>query len=259
MKRKRAEQTTEDVVRTVLGPQSPRNSNLLKERHVNEDSLVAAARRGHRAAFDQLCEHSSRKVLRATYRITRNQEDAEDALQDAFLKAFVHLKTFDGRSNFSTWLTRIAINSALMILRKRRQGREISVDEFAERNEAGLAWEISDPSASPETHFAQEEREKLLWGAIGELRPSLRKVIEFQLSRDCAMKKTADTIGISVCAAKSRLFHAKSALRKSLRMKYVAACSDRGLMLRFVRDAALSADGTGSVGSASVAGRRKVG
>src|ERR1700678_3580889 len=190
MKRKRAEQTTGDVVRTVRGPKSLCNSNLLKERHVNEDSLVGAERRGHRAVFDQLCEHSSRKVLRATYRITRNQEDAEDALQDAFLKAFVHLKNFDGRSNFTTWLTRIAINSSLMILRKRRQGREISVNEFADRSETGLVWEVSDPTPGPETHYAQQEREKLLWGAIGELRPSLRKVVEFQLSRDCPMEKT---------------------------------------------------------------------
>jgi RNA polymerase sigma factor (sigma-70 family) len=229
----------------------------LKECDVTEDILVAAARRGQRAAFDQLCEHSSRKILRTTYRITRNQEDAEDALQDAFLKAFVHLKDFDGRSNFSTWLTRIAINSALMILRKRRQGREISVDEFAERNEAGLVWEISDPSPSPETHFAQEEREKLLWGAIGELRPSLRKVIEFQLSRDCPMKKTAGTVGISVCAAKSRLFHAKRALRKSLRSKYAAGSSDRGTVLRFVPSTAFTA--TGMRTAASNVRRRRAG
>lgn len=224
---------------------------------MSEELLVAAAKRGRRAAFDQLCEYSSRKILRTTYRITRNQEDAEDALQDAFLKAFVHLKDFDGRSNFSTWLTRIAINSALMILRKRRNGREISVDEFAERSEAGPVWEISDPSPGPETHYAQEEREKLLWCAIEQLRPSLRKVIEFQLSRDCPMRKTAGTIGISVCAAKSRLFHAKSALRKSLRAKYAVACSDRGTVLRFVRSAPYGANQPRT--PACIASRRKVG
>jgi RNA polymerase sigma factor (sigma-70 family) len=224
---------------------------------VINDRLVVAAKRGQREAFDQLCEHSSRKILRAAYRITRNQEDAEDALQDAFLKAFVHLKDFDGRSNFSTWLTRIAINSALMILRKRRHSREISVDEFVDRSEAGPVWEISDPTPSPETHYAQEEREKLLWGAIGELRPSLKKVIEFQLSRDCPMKKTAGTIGISVCAAKSRLFHAKTQLRKSLRTKYAGARPDRGTLLRFVPNPSFSASRTQT--GASIAGRRKAG
>jgi RNA polymerase sigma factor (sigma-70 family) len=219
---------------------------------VTDDMLVVAARRGQREAFDQLCEHSSRKILRTTYRITRNQEDAEDALQDAFLKAFVHLKDFDGRSNFTTWLTRIAINSSLMILRKRRQGREISVDEFADRSETGLVWEISDPTPGPETHYAQQEREKLLWGAIGELRPSLRKVVEFQLSRDCPMEKTAGTIGISVCAAKSRLFHAKSALRKSLRTKYASASAHRGNVLRFVASTPFRANAA----AASVGGRK---
>jgi RNA polymerase sigma factor (sigma-70 family) len=224
---------------------------------VSEAILVAAAKNGQRAAFDQLCEFSSRKILRTTYRITRNQEDAEDALQEAFLKAFVHLKDFDGRSNFSTWLTRIAINSALMILRKRRQGREISVDEFAERNEAGPVWEISDPNPGPETNYAQEEREKLLWGAIEELRPSLRKVIEFQLSRDCPMKKTAGMIGISVCAAKSRLFHAKTALRKSLRTKYAGVRAKRGTVLRFVRASRYSSTGVRT--NSPMALRRKVG
>ena len=223
---------------------------------MSEAILVAAAKRGQRAAFDQLCEYSWRKILRTTYRITRNQEDAEDALQEAFLKAFVHLRDFDGRSNFSTWLTRIAINSALMILRKRRQVREISVDEFAERD-AGPVWEISDPNAGPETNYAQEERERLLWGAIQELRPSLRKVIEFQLSRDCPMKKTAGSIGISVCAAKSRLFHAKTALRKSLRTQYAGARTNRGTVLRFVRASRFNANGART--NPPMALRRKVG
>lgn len=224
---------------------------------MSEAILVAAAKSGQRAAFDQLCEFSWRKILRTTYRITRNQEDAEDALQEAFLKAFVHLRDFDGRSNFSTWLTRIAINSALMILRKRRQVREISVDEFAERNEAGPVWEISDPNAGPETNYAQEERERLLWGAIQELRPSLRKVLEFQLSRDCPMKKTAGSIGISVCAAKSRLFHAKTALRKSLRTKYAGARTNRGTVLRFVQASRFNANGART--NPPMALRRKVG
>jgi RNA polymerase sigma factor (sigma-70 family) len=223
---------------------------------VSEAILVAAAKSGQRAAFDQLCKYSSGRILRATYRITRNQEDAEDALQEAFLNAFVHLKDFDGRSNFSTWLTRIAINSALMILRKRRQGREILVDQFAERDAAGPVWEISDPNPGPETNYAREEREKLLWGAIEELRPSLRKVIEFQLSRDCPMKKTAGKIGISVCAAKSRLFHAKTALRKSLRAKYAGARAERGSVLRFVRTSRYSSNVART--TSTTAFRRKV-
>jgi RNA polymerase sigma factor (sigma-70 family) len=188
---------------------------------MTEAMLVAAAKRKQQGAFEQLCERSAQRILRTTLRITRNREDAEDAVQDAFLKAFTHIKDFDGRSSFSTWLTRIAINSALMLLRKRRLGREISVDSFADQNEKGQVWEISDPTPGPETQYLQEERERMLWDAISTLRPSVRKVVELQLSRDCAMKETAKTTGISVCAAKSRLFHAKAAIRKSLRPKTI--------------------------------------
>jgi RNA polymerase sigma factor (sigma-70 family) len=188
---------------------------------MTEALLVSAAKRGERTAFEQLCEHSAQRILRTTLRITRNREDAEDALQDAFLKAFTHMKDFDGRSTFSTWLTRIAINSALMLLRKKRLGREVSVDTFGDKNEKGSVWEFPDPTPGPETQYLQEEREQLLWKAISSLRPSIRKVVELQLSRDCAMKDTAKKTGISVCAAKSRLFHAKAAIRKSLRPKTI--------------------------------------
>src|ERR1700752_3121545 len=100
---------------------------LLGESTMCEKTLLAAAKRGQSAAFDALCQPYSRKLYQTTFRITRNREDAEDALQDAFLSAFVHLKNFDERSTFATWLTRIAINSALMILRKRRSSLETAV------------------------------------------------------------------------------------------------------------------------------------
>jgi RNA polymerase sigma factor (sigma-70 family) len=188
---------------------------------MTDGTLVAEAKNGRQEAFEILCERASRQILRTTYRITQNREDAEDARQDAFLKAFVHLKSFDGRSSFSTWLTRIAINSALMALRKKRTCREISMENFADRNETNLAWEIPDHGPSPEKRFEEQERERLLWDAIGQLRPSVRKVVEFQLAQDCPMRKTAGKIGISVCAAKSRLFHAKAAIRKSLRPRTI--------------------------------------
>ncbi|HEY0702453.1 MAG TPA: sigma-70 family RNA polymerase sigma factor [Candidatus Acidoferrales bacterium] len=183
--------------------------------------LVAAAKRGERSAFDALCEHSAQRIYRTAFRVTRNREDAEDAVQDTFLKAFVHLKDFDGRSSFSTWLTRIAINSSLMLLRKKRLTREVSFDNYADPNEPGLVFQIPDAAPGPESRFAQKERDRLLWQAISTLRPSVRKVVELQLARDCAMKETAKKIGISVCAAKSRLFHAKAAIRKSMTRKSI--------------------------------------
>ena len=95
----------------------------------SEGRLIAAAKNGHRAAFGVLCERHAEMILRVAFRITRNREDAEDAVQDSFMSAFVHITSFDERSRFATWLTRIAINSALGQLRKKRNIREIPIDE----------------------------------------------------------------------------------------------------------------------------------
>src|SRR6201998_398189 len=96
------------------------SANSTRNARLGEDRLVEAAKRGHSTAFGTLCERYSQQLFRAAHRITRNREDAEDAVQDTLLRGFVHLRDFDGRSSFATWLTRIAINSALMILRKKR-------------------------------------------------------------------------------------------------------------------------------------------
>src|ERR1700757_750551 len=98
----------------------------------DDDLLVSAARAGDRSAFVELYERHSRKVLPKIYRITKNHEDAEDAFQDAVMRAFVHIKNFEGRSHFTSWLTRIATNSALMVLRKRREGTEISIEQMCD-------------------------------------------------------------------------------------------------------------------------------
>jgi len=95
---------------------------------LDEKKLVAAAKSGQSVAFDVICERLAPRIIRSLLRITKNREDAEDAMQDSFLSAFIHIGEFDGRSAFSTWLTRIAINSALMILRKKRTSHEISLD-----------------------------------------------------------------------------------------------------------------------------------
>jgi RNA polymerase sigma factor (sigma-70 family) len=188
---------------------------------LDEKSLVAAARYGESVAFDVLCERLTPRILRSLLRITKNREDAEDALQDAFLSAFIHIAEFDGRSAFSTWLTRIAINSALMVLRKKRTSREISLDGSAESNTMPTSWEMPDHAPNPEKRYAQRERENILRGAISTLRPAVRKVIELQQLLEHSMKETAAIIGISVPAAKARLFHGKAALRKASRLKSI--------------------------------------
>jgi RNA polymerase sigma-70 factor (ECF subfamily) len=182
-----------------------------------EDALVAAAKQGQAEAFGALCQPFARKLIQSAQRITKNREDAEDALQNAFLSAFIHIKNFDGRSSFSTWLTRIAINSALMTLRKKRRSREIPIASGdVGANEVG--WDVPDPSANPEKLCAQREKERILKEAICELRPTIRQAVEFQL-REFSMEETAGMTGVSVAAAKGRLFHGRRALRVALTVK----------------------------------------
>ena len=179
---------------------------------MNEASLLATAKSGETAALDMLYRAHAEKLFRTVHRITRNREDAEDAVQDSLLRAFLHLKSFDGRSTFSTWLTRIGINSALMILRKNRNSREISahghgVDE--------TLWEVPDSTPNPERWCAEREQGRILRDAISNLRPTIRRALELQVLEHRSIEETAAQIGISVTAAKARVFHAKAALRKS--------------------------------------------
>jgi RNA polymerase sigma factor (sigma-70 family) len=179
-----------------------------------EGQLVAAAKNGHHTAFEELYARYSQRIYRATLRITKNREDAEDALQDCFLNAFVHLKSFDGRSTFSTWLTRVAINSALMKIRKNRACPEISRDEPADARDDFAPFEPVDPCPNPEQQFAQKQRGRIVNRAVGRLRPALRQVVEIRRLQESTTRETARTLRISVSAAKSRLFHARTALRQ---------------------------------------------
>jgi RNA polymerase sigma factor (sigma-70 family) len=188
---------------------------------LDEQELVAAAKRGKSQAFEILCQRYAAKVFQATRRITKNREDAEDALQDSLVRAFVHIKDFDGRASFATWLTRIAINSALMLLRKKRISREISIDGSSGSNVTEIYWEVPDHAPSPEKHYAQQERAKILREAVRRLRPAIREVVELQQFQCNSLKEAAAKIGISVSAAKARLFHAKVALRKSPRIREI--------------------------------------
>jgi RNA polymerase sigma factor (sigma-70 family) len=154
-----------------------------------EQALVAAAKQGQAEAFGALCLPLARKLIHSALRITRSREDAEDALQEAFLSAFIHIKNFDGRSSFSTWLTRIAINSSLMTLRKKRSSREIPIGS-GELGANGVGWDVPDLSSNPEKVCAQREKERLLREAIRELRPTIRQAVENQL-RELSMEETA--------------------------------------------------------------------
>jgi RNA polymerase sigma-70 factor (ECF subfamily) len=182
----------------------------------SEENLVVAAKIGQRAAFGELCERHANTVFRVTLRITRNREDAEDATQDSFLNAFLHLKDFDGRSRFATWLIRIAINSALMKLRKRRGTREVPMDEPSPRVERGPDYEAPDSAPNPEETYRLHERKKRVSTAIDGLRPRIRTVVEFHQLKEYSLQETAQILGISTAAAKTRMFHARAALRQML-------------------------------------------
>ncbi len=182
---------------------------------LSDELLVSAAKSGERSAFVALCERHSNKTLRRIYRITKNWQDAEDVLQDSFLKAFIHLKNFEGRSSFSSWLTRIAINSALMNLRKKRT-LEIPIDNNNDAHTTWGTWEPQDHAENPESHYAQREREELLRTAILRLPSIYRDVVRLQHAEECSTDQIARTLGISVSATKSRLSRAKITLRASL-------------------------------------------
>ncbi len=169
--------------------------------------------------FEKLCQSQLRKIFQTAYRITRNREDAEDAVQDTLLQAFLHLGDFDGRSAFSTWLTRIAINSALMTIRKRRTQCSVSLDNAGDTESAPGTWEVADSSAHPEQLYLLGERQRKLREAVATLRPAIRRVIEVQQLEERSIKDAAKMIGISVCAAKGRLFHGKAALRRLHKLK----------------------------------------
>ncbi|HYL85488.1 MAG TPA: sigma-70 family RNA polymerase sigma factor [Candidatus Angelobacter sp.] len=181
---------------------------------LNEPQLVAAAKGGDDAAFGELYSRYSQRIFRITRRITRNHQDAEDTAQECFLSALVHLEDFDGRSSFSTWLTRIAINSALMKLRKNRARPEIEISDRAGAGDDFVPYESVDPRPDPEEHFADRQRERIVAGAVCKLRPKLRQIIEICRLRECSIRETAQVLRISASAAKSRLHHARVALHR---------------------------------------------
>jgi RNA polymerase sigma-70 factor (ECF subfamily) len=204
----------------ILGPPkflSTPNPHRLASKIAREDEhmLVAAAKKGDAAAFEELVSRYERKIFRLTMNITRNREDAEDAMQDAFLKSYSHLKNFQGDSRFYTWLVRIAANEALMRLRKRRPN-QFSLDEPVEGDEDLMPRELRDWGPSPEQRFAQTEMHQILSGVIDELEPDYRTVFVLRDIEELSTEDTATTLGISVPAVKSRLLRARLKLREKL-------------------------------------------
>jgi RNA polymerase sigma-70 factor, ECF subfamily len=191
----------------------------------SEKQLIAAAKSGRRAPFGELCERHMKRVSCVTRRIIRNREDAEDAAQECFLNAFVHLKDFDGRSQFATWLTRIAINAALMKLRKNRAAREVPMDEPNPSSEPVAQREFPCDAPGPEESCSLRERKRIVKSAISGLRPRARNVVELIHLQEHSIRETAEILGISAGAVKTRMFHAKSALLRMPLLQSVGSCN----------------------------------
>jgi RNA polymerase sigma-70 factor (ECF subfamily) len=204
---------------SAMNPLNPSANNLAIKRGSNEMPerwLISAAKAGDAVAFVELSKRHSNKIVRRAYRIVKNWEDAEDVLQESLMRAFLHLKDFEERSSFSSWLTRIAINVSLMSLRKKRGHIEIPMEIIGDDHETRYRWEPKDPAESPESHCSRRETEELLEGAIRQLPPKLRQIVQMNLIDGRSGEEVSQTLGISVPAAKSRLARARTALRVSL-------------------------------------------
>jgi RNA polymerase sigma-70 factor (ECF subfamily) len=195
-----------------LQPRAPLPSTVVKD---DEGSLVAAAKAGDINAFETLVGRYERKIFRLAQNITQNKEDAEDVMQEAFLKSYQHLGEFQGNSRFYTWLVRIAVNQALMKLRKRRPN-QVSLDEEVDTGEDTMPREVEDWGPSPEERYKQAELGTILNSTIAELEPPFRIVFQLRDIEELSTEETAEALGLSIPAVKSRLLRARLKLRQKL-------------------------------------------
>src|SRR5271154_6315750 len=182
----------------------------------DEASLVAKAKAGDAQAFTDLVNQYERKIYRLAKHITQNDEDAEDVLQETFLKAFEHLDGFQGQSKFYTWIVRIAVNESLMKLRKRKSDRSVPLDEPVDTGEDTVVREIAVWEENPEQKYSREELGQILDEAVEGLRPAFRTVFVLRDIEELSTEETAEALGISVPAVKSRLLRARLQLREKL-------------------------------------------
>jgi RNA polymerase sigma-70 factor (ECF subfamily) len=185
---------------------------------INRDSdsaLVAATKRGDTQAFEELVLRHKQRVLAVAQRITNNREDAEDVAQESFHKAFLHLAAFQEKSRFSTWLTRIAMNEAFMLLRRRR-GVVERLPESPDDDMKSSSEAFVDQSPNPEESCSQRERTQLLTEAINLLGPTIRTAILLRDIEERSVKETAQILGASITAVKARVFQGRRRLRRTL-------------------------------------------
>ncbi len=182
----------------------------------DELALVRAAKRGDMGAFEQLVKRYDRNIFRIAQHITQNREDAEDVVQDAFLKSFQNLEQFQEQSKFYTWLVRIAVNESLMKLRKRRTAKTVSLDEDVQTEDDAVPREVADWAPNPEQLYKQEELREILSRTIQGLPSGFRTVFVLRDVEGLSTEETAEALDLSVPAVKSRLLRARLQLRERL-------------------------------------------
>ncbi len=182
----------------------------------DETALVAAAKAGSADAFSELIRHYDRRVFRMAKQITQNDDDAEDVLQETFLKAYTHLDDFQGNSKFYTWVVRIAVNEALMKLRKRRSDRTVPLDDPIDTGEDEVVREIAVWDQNPEDTYSREELATILDEAVQSLKPAYRTVFILRDIEEMSIEETAEALDLSISAVKSRLLRARLQLREKL-------------------------------------------
>jgi len=210
---------------TIVGPLNVSSSSIIAP-PFDEAGLVAKAKAGDSSAFSELVEHYQRRVFRMAKQITQNEEDAEDVLQETFLKAYSHLEDFQGNSKFYTWLVRIAVNEALMKLRKRRSDKTVPLDDPIDTGEDVVVREIAVWEDDPEQRYSREELGAILDDAIQSLKPAYRTVFVLRDIEELSIEETAEVLGLSISAVKSRLLRARLQLREKLTRLFKRKGSD---------------------------------
>lgn len=180
----------------------------------SDEMLVASAREGSRTAFGELVRRHSHRVYGMSFKILKNREDAEDNLQNVFCKAYGKIRQFEGNSQFSTWLVRIAINEALMMLRKRRpEAAAASADEEGTLDDNETRAELRDMRADPERQYLTKE---LATKALEALHPTLKYTFILQKREGWTSRELAKAMEITPELVKSRIFRARVKLRQRL-------------------------------------------
>src|SRR5260221_12537362 len=190
--------------------------NKLEGPVTDELTLVQAAKKGDDSAFEELVRRYDRNVFRIAQHITQNREDAEDVVQEAFLKAYTNLNSFQGNSKFYTWLVRIAVNEALMKLRRRKTDKTVSMDQEVETEEGSMPREFADWSPNPEQQYGQSELGETLQKTVQGLPAGFRTVFVLRDVEGLSTEETAEMLGLSIPAVKSRLLRARLQLRERL-------------------------------------------